>query len=112
MIKGMHGLFYTPEAEAARNFIKDKLGFEYFDAGEGWLIFSIPKAELAVHPAEHTRHELCFWCDNLEKTVESLKAKGVEFGTPIEDAGWGYTTTFNIPGGVTALLYEPKHPQS
>jgi hypothetical protein len=29
------------------------------DAGDGWLIFALPPAELAVHPADgDSRHEL------------------------------------------------------
>ena len=111
MIKGMHGVFYTPEAEAARNFIKDKLGFDHVDAGNGWLIFDVPKAEFAVHPADDTRHELCFWCDDIEGTVMSLRQKGVNFKSPVKDEGYGLTTTFEIPGGVEVLLYEPRHPQ-
>ena len=111
MIRGMHGILYTPKAEEAREFIRDKLEFDSVDAGEGWLIFQIPKAELAVHPADDAHHEVCFWCDNIEKTVESLTQKGVVFASPIKDDGWGHTTTFEIPGGVKVLLYEPKHPQ-
>src|SRR5690606_24413264 len=58
MIKGMHGLFYSPEAEAVRAFLKDKLELPSVDAGEGWLIFGVPKAEIGVHPGDGPRHEL------------------------------------------------------
>lgn len=111
MIKGMHGLFYTPQAEEARAFIKDKLGFKYVDAGEGWLIFKMPAAELAVHPDEGTHHQISFWCDDIDTTVTDLKAKGVTFLSPIEEEMWGRITYFEIPGSVKVLLYEPKHPQ-
>ncbi len=50
MIKGMHALFYTPQAEEIRAFIRDKLGLPYTDAGDGWLIFDVPEADLGVHP--------------------------------------------------------------
>ena len=56
MIKGMHGIVFTPEAEAARAFTKDKLGFAHVDAGDGWLIFDIPKTEFAFHPGTDTHH--------------------------------------------------------
>ena len=46
MIRGMHGLFFTPKAEEARDFIRDKLGFSHVDSGDGWLIFRVPLAEL------------------------------------------------------------------
>ena len=76
MIKGMHGLFFTPEAEAARDFLKDKLGLPFVDGGGGWLIFGIPMAEAAVHPADDRRHEISFWCDDIEATVAELRKQG------------------------------------
>ncbi|MAG34851.1 MAG: extradiol dioxygenase [Dehalococcoidia bacterium] len=111
MIKGMHGIFFTPEPEAARTFIQEKLGFTHVDAGDGWLIFGVPQAELAIHPGSDTLHQLSFWCDDIEKTVQELEAKGVSFRTPIEDQGWGHATAFELPGGNEVMLYEPKHPQ-
>ena len=71
MIKGMHGLVFTPEAEAARTFIKDKLGLAHVDAGDGWLIFDVPKGEFAVHPGTDTHHEISFWCDDIDGTISS-----------------------------------------
>ncbi len=111
MIKGMHGLFYTPEAEAARTFIQEKLGFENVDSGDGWLIFKVPSAEFGIHPGSDTHHEISFWCDNIEETVKTLQGKGVIFKTPVKDQGFGLVTTFELPGGVEILLYEPKHTQ-
>ena len=40
------------DTPAVRAFIADVLGFAHVDAGGGWLIFGLPPAELAVHPAE------------------------------------------------------------
>lgn len=110
MIKGLHAMFYTPKAEEARAFFRDKLGFDHFDAGDGWLIFDMPAAELGCHPSEgDTRHELSFYCDDIEQTVAELKAKGVAFTTPIKDQGYGLVTSFKVPGGVVADLYQPKY---
>lgn len=111
MIKGMHGLFYSPEAEAVRAFLKDKLELPSVDAGEGWLIFGVPKAEIGVHPGDGPRHELSFWCDDIEGTRRALEQKGVTFKSPITDQGYGLVTTFEMPGGLEVLLYEPRHPQ-
>lgn len=116
MIKGMHGLFYTPEAEAARAFFRDKLGFDFVDAGEGWLIFDVPKAEFGVHPsmagdADPNRHQLSFWCDDIEATMAKLKEEGVEFVQDVEDHGYGLVTVFEAPGGLKVQLYEPRHAQ-
>ena len=111
MIKGMHGLFYTPLADEARDFIRDKLGFPYVDAGDGWLIFRVPQAEFAFHPGSTTRHDISFWCDDLAKTVSELEAKGVSCKRPIRDDGFGLTTALDLPGGLEVMLYQPKHPQ-
>lgn len=111
MIQGVHGLFYTPEAEAARAFLRDKLGFRHVDAGDGWLIFHVPKAEVGVHPGEAPRHEMSFWCDEIHATVAELRAKGVEFTSEVTDQGFGWTITFELPGGVPVMLYEPRHEQ-
>ena len=50
MIRGIHGLFYSPNAEEVRAFIRDKLGFVHNDIGEGWLIFDMPEADLGFTP--------------------------------------------------------------
>ena len=111
MIKGMHGIFFTPEADEARSFVRDKLGLPHVDAGDGWLVFAIPQAELAFHPGDDTRHDISFWCDDVEATRAELQAKGVDFTSPVTDRGFGLVTTFEMPGGVEVMLYEPRHPQ-
>ena len=52
MINGMHAIVFSPEAEKVRDFFADVLGLSSVDAGGGWLIFALPPAELAVHPAD------------------------------------------------------------
>jgi hypothetical protein len=52
MIRGMHAMFYSSEADALRAFLKDKLGLVGTDVGGGWLIFDAPEADLGVHPTE------------------------------------------------------------
>ena len=55
------------------------------------------------------RCEMYLTCDDVEKTVAELAAKGVECG-PRSDQGWGILTTVRIPGGGTLGLDEPRHP--
>ena len=110
MITGMHALFYTPEAEAARAFLRDKLGLDCIDSGGGWLIFKVPTAELGVHPGA-PKHELSFFCDDLDATLATLRARGVEPSGPVRDAEWGRITTIQLPGGVDIGLYQPRHKQ-
>ena len=40
-----------------------------------------------------------FACDNVERTYEELKAKGVEFSGPPKKETWGTFTTFKDPDG-------------
>ena len=95
VIGGAHTIIFAEDAERARVFLRDVLGLEGVDAGDGWLIFALPPGELAVHPGSGWgrgpgHHALFFMCHDIEQTVEQLEAKGVEFVSPIEDeAGAG-----------------------
>ena len=110
MITGAHAIVFTTEADGARDFFRDKLGFSSVDAGGGWLIFALPPAELGIHPSEAGSHqELYLLCDDIEATMEDLRAKGVEFTQPVSDQRWGLVTAMRIPGGELSL-YEPRHP--
>ena len=111
MITGAHAIVYSRDADADRAFFRDVLGFPSVDAGGGWLIFALPPAELAAHPADAGgRHELYLMCDDIEATVAELQAKGVEFTAPVSDEGFGLLTSLKLPGGGELGLYEPRHP--
>ena len=111
MISGAHVIVLAEDPAAARAFSRDVLGFRSVDAGEGWLIFELPPAELAFHPAEGGGgHELYLMCDDVERTRADLEAKGAEFVTGISDERWGRTTRFKLPGAGELGLYEPRHP--
>lgn len=126
MINGAHVILYSQDAEADRAFLRDVLGYPYVDAGHGWLIFKLPPAEVAVHPApaptpvgdresnpqppaERAQHELFLMCDNLAQTVADLESRGVEFPDPPQEQGWGILTTIRLPGGGNLGLYQPHH---
>ncbi len=109
-ITGAHVLLYTPAAEALRTVLRDVIGWDHVDSGDGWLIFALPPAELGVHPAEQPSHELSLMCDDITATVTELAARGVEFRGEPEDQGWGIVGTMVLPGDVEVLLYEPRHP--
>ncbi len=105
-------MFYTPDPQELRAFIRDKLGFPYTDTGEGWLIFDVPEADLGCHPSDKVSHSISFYCDDINKTVIDLKGRGVEFTSGVSDEGWGLLTHFRMPGGVEVELYEPKYQKS
>jgi catechol 2,3-dioxygenase-like lactoylglutathione lyase family enzyme len=115
VIAGAHTIIFAEDAEAARGFFRDVLGFPSVDAGDGWLIFELPPGELALHPGPGWghgvgQHELFFMCHDIERTVRELERKGVELMAPIADEGYGLMTRFKIPGGGEVGLYEPRHP--
>jgi catechol 2,3-dioxygenase-like lactoylglutathione lyase family enzyme len=103
-------IIYSTDAEADRAFFRDILGFPSVDAGHGWLIFALPGAEAAFHPAsENDHHELYLMCDDLEAEMSSLTAKGVRC-SDVSETSWGSITSIRLPGGGEIGLYQPKHP--
>ena len=109
---GAHAVIYSRDAEADRAFFHDVLQYPHVDAGGGWLIFKLPPAEVAVHPAEGAgSQELYLMCDDVNATIEELSAKGVTCGS-VSDEGWGLLTSIRLPGGGDLGLYEPRHPKA
>jgi catechol 2,3-dioxygenase-like lactoylglutathione lyase family enzyme len=115
MIRGVHTMFYSSQPDALRAFIRDKLRFPYTDVGQGWLIFDLPEAEMGCHPADPGEgapsgmHDISFYCDDIQKTVAELRARGVEFTDEIADHGYGLVTHFKMPGGMEVQLYQPHY---
>ena len=111
MITGAHTVIFTPDPDAVRALFRDVLALPCVDAGDGWLIFALPPAEVAAHPADRPgSHELYLMCDDIEATVAELLGKGVEITRPVADEGWGRVTAIALPGGGELGLYEPRHP--
>ncbi|UKD55516.1 extradiol dioxygenase [Amycolatopsis sp. FU40] len=109
MITGAHVILYSKDPAADREFLKGLLG--HIDAGEGWLIFRLPPAELAVHPTEGApQQELYLMCDNLDETVRQLTEKGAEADGEATTAAWGTRVSIRLPSGSVLPLYQPRHP--
>ncbi len=110
MIIGAHIIIYSTDAEADRAFFRDVLGYPSVDAGHGWLIFALPPAEIAVHPAEkNDTHEFYLMCDDLAAEMSALAVKGVAC-SEVQEERWGRVTRITLPGGGKVGLYQPKHP--
>jgi predicted enzyme related to lactoylglutathione lyase len=111
VITGMHAIVYSTEAEKVRAFFADVLGMSSVDAGGGWLIFALPPAELAVHPADgESHHELCLMCDDIHATLSELRGKGAEVAREVSDQGWGLLAAIRLPDGSEFPVYQPRHP--
>lgn len=115
MITGVHTMFYSSKPEELRAFLRDKLGLAGTDVGEGWLIFDLPDAEMGCHPEEPEKGApsgtpyISFYCDDIRKTVEELKMRGVEFTDEVADVGYGLATHFKMPGDFQVQLYQPRY---
>lgn len=119
MINAAHVVLYTSDAAADRAFFREVLGLPSVDAGEGWLIFALPPAELGIHPTDEKawpksdvlkgHHQLYLMCDDVHATVKELQGKGVAFTQPVNDVGWGLLTALKLPGGSELWLYQPRH---
>ena len=114
MIRGLHAMFYSSQADELRAFLRDKLEFKGTDVGEGWLIFDPPEADIGVHPTDGNEvasgtADISFYCDDINQTVKELRSRGVEFTHEVEDHGYGLVTYFKVPGGFSVQLYEPRY---
>jgi hypothetical protein len=109
MITGAHSIIYSNDAEADRAFFRDVLNLTNVDVGQGWLIFGLPPAEVAVHPSDKNGvHEFYLMCDNIEAFAAEMEKKSVVCG-PVQDMGWGLLSEVTLPGGGKLGVYQPRH---
>ena len=108
MITGAHSIIYSRDTDADRAFLRDVLHLPHVDVGGGWLIFELPPAELAVHPAEHARHGLYLMCDDVAAFVRAMAARNIACA-PVTDQRWGLLTEVTLPGGGKLGVYQPLH---
>lgn len=109
MINGVHVVIYSKAAEKDRSFFRDILRLTNVDVGEGWLIFGLPPAEVAVHPSDKNDiHELYFMCDDIGRFIAEMKRRKMSY-SPAKDLPWGVLTTLRLPGGGKIGVYQPRH---
>ncbi len=109
MIIGAHSIVYSASPEADRAFLRDVLKLPHVDVGEGWLIFGLPPAEVAVHPAEENDvHELYLMCEDVAAFVTAMGKSGITC-EPVQNQGWGLLTQLRLPGGGKIGVYQPRH---
>jgi catechol 2,3-dioxygenase-like lactoylglutathione lyase family enzyme len=111
LFSGAHTIIGSENPDADRAFFREVLGLESVDAGGGWLIFGLPPSEVALHPGKDGRHELYLMCDDLDATLDQLKAKGATVKPESHDEPWGRLATIVLPGGSDLSIYEPRHPR-
>ena len=109
MITGAHSIIYSTNPDADRAFLRDVLKLTNVDVGDGWLIFGLPPAEVAVHPSEENDvHEFYLMCDDVEALVAEMSKHKIACG-PVHNMGWGVLTQLALPGGGKLGIYQPRH---
>jgi hypothetical protein len=109
MIVGAHSIIYSRKPDADRAFLRDVLQLPSVDVGEGWLIFGLPPAEVAVHPSDKNDvHEFYLMCDDVDELVASLERRNVPHEA-VQNLGWGLLTRLTLPGGGKLGVYQPRH---
>ena len=105
----LHSIIYSTDAEADREFLRDVLKLTNVDVGDGWLIFGLPPAEVAVHPSEKNNvHEFYLMCDDIASFVAEMARHEIACD-PVQDQGYGLCTEVTLPGGGKLGVYQPRH---
>src|SRR5712692_10554399 len=103
MIKGVKFVSIpVKNQDLALDFYTQKLGFSIltdqpFDGTQRWIELKVPGAETRVvlfTPKQHedrigTFSNVVFYSDDVEKTYEELRGRGVEFQQPPKKESWG-----------------------
>jgi len=109
MLIGAHSIIYSTDPDADRAFLRDVLALPNVEVGEGWLIFGLPPAEVAVHPSnKNDLHEFYLMCDDVEAFVTEMKAHNI-ICDPVQHQGWGLLTKVTLPSGGKLGIYQPRH---
>lgn len=109
MLSGTHLIIYSTDTEADRAFFRDVLQLPNVDVGDGWLIFGLPPAEVAVHPSsENDVHEIYLMCEDIQAFVHQMTTHHIAC-TEVRDQGWGLLVQLTLPGGGKLGVYQPRH---
>ncbi|HEY1554651.1 MAG TPA: hypothetical protein VGF94_07420 [Kofleriaceae bacterium] len=112
MLTGAHVVVFSSKSQADAEFLRDVLALPHVDAGEGFLIFGLPPAEMALHEAEaeaeHGKHELYLIAEDIHAFVDEMAAASIAC-EPIAERGWGSVSSITLPSGLKLGVYESHH---
>jgi len=108
---------YVQDQDRAIDFYCRKLGFEVatdtpMGEGQRWIELRIPGLEtrlaLFTPPDQKDRigtfHNVIFGTDDVEKTYQELRERGVEFAQPPKTQSWGTNAILKDPDGNTFVI--------
>jgi hypothetical protein len=112
MLTGAHVVVFSPDANADAGFLRDVLALPHVDAGEGFLIFGLPPAEVAMHGADAGggKHELYLITDDVHAFIAEMGSRNIAC-EPLAERGWGTVTSVTLPSGLKLGVYESHHPR-
>ena len=112
MLTGAHVLIMSSHASGDAAFLRDVLELPHVDAGEGFLIFGLPPAEIAMHETDagspSGKHELFLICDDIQKLVRKMEEQSITCD-PVAERGWGSVSSITLPSGLKLGIYEAHH---
>src|SRR5262245_14972349 len=109
MLMGAHSIIYSTNAEADRAFLRDILKLTHVDVGDGWLIFGLPPAEVAVHPGDKVDlYGFYLMFDDIAGFVTEMERRHIACG-PVQNEGWGLLSYVTLPSGGRLGIYQPRH---
>ena len=106
----------TTDQDRSLAFYTEKLGFKLltdqpFDGKQRWIELRIGTSETRLvlfnaegGPKPGSAFNGALACDNVERTYEELKGRGVEFTTPPKKEPWGTFAVFKDPDGNEFVL--------
>jgi len=109
MIIGAHIMIQSRDDKADQTFLRDIMKFSAVDAGENFLIYGLPPAELAVHISDKNDvHEIFLMSDDIEAFAADMTKRGIACTEPV-NRGWGTMAQITLPGGGKLGVYQPHH---
>lgn len=107
----------TRDQDRALAFWTEKLGFQIvtdqpMGPGQRWIELKLPGSPTGIALFTPPGHEdrigtfsgLSFAADDVEKTYQALRERGVEFAQPPRKEGWGTSAIFKDPDGNTFVI--------
>jgi predicted enzyme related to lactoylglutathione lyase len=112
MIQGIAAIWLpVSDMQRAVAFYRDSLELEVLEHGDDWTEVTAGDQRIGLNASESPAGDggavIAFAVDDIDATVDQLKAKGVKFSGELSDHPWGQVAPFKDPEGNDLQLYAP-----